>query len=128
MIILAKCHLEIEKMKKKKLGGSNITYIEVLHKSVQYLAPYLKPVDFENTIEREFQCSEYSIYQFKIYFKLERAFKRVNYIKDSQEVIYNFFYELQLPATFIRGLYYYLSNNDLEKNRSSFNTEKIANQ
>ncbi|XP_057340508.1 uncharacterized protein LOC130677690 [Microplitis mediator] len=111
----AECLLEVEKMKKNVIEGSNITFIEILHKNVRYLARYLKIVDLNKILIREPQFPEYPIYENKIYFKLWKTQIRVNYVKDSEEVIYNIFYELQLPDTFIRELYIYLSNDDLKE-------------
>ncbi|XP_057340219.1 uncharacterized protein LOC130677468 [Microplitis mediator] len=112
---LAECLLEVEKMKKNVIEGSNITFIEILHKNVRYSARYLKIVDLNKILIREPLFPEYPIYENKIYFKLWKTQIRVNYVKDSEEVIYNIFYELQLPDTFIRELYIYLSNDDLKE-------------
>ncbi|XP_057334286.1 putative ankyrin repeat protein RF_0381 [Microplitis mediator] len=113
---LAECRLEVKKMKTNMINGSNITFIEVLHKNVRYVAPYLKSDDLKTILFGKISISsEYPIYGNKILFKLWEVMKRVDYIKDSEEVIYNIFYELQLPDTFIRELYYYLSNYDLDE-------------
>ncbi|XP_057331087.1 uncharacterized protein LOC130671301 [Microplitis mediator] len=111
----AECFLEVEKMKKNVIEGSYITFIEILQKNVRYLAHYLKFVDLNKILIREPQFPEYPRYKNKIFFKLWKVLIRVNYIKDSEEVIYNTFYELRLPDMFIRELYLYLSNEDLKE-------------
>ncbi|XP_057326901.1 putative ankyrin repeat protein RF_0381 [Microplitis mediator] len=115
---LALCRSEVEKMKKNKIEGTNITFFEVLHKNIHYSAQYLKSVDLVSILEREpseLIFPEYPMYDRMLFFKLLRVFKRVCYIKDSEEIIYNIFDELQLPGTFVRKLYIHLSNNDLER-------------
>ncbi|XP_057334036.1 serine/threonine-protein phosphatase 6 regulatory ankyrin repeat subunit C-like [Microplitis mediator] len=111
---LVECQLEVERMKKNYIEGSNITFIEVLQKNERYLAPRLKSVNLKNIVECEILFLEYPLYEFKIFQKLRKTMKRVTYIKDSEEVILNIFHELHLPDTFIEELYFYLSNNDLE--------------
>ncbi|XP_057319999.1 uncharacterized protein LOC130664195 [Microplitis mediator] len=115
---LAECRSEVEKMKKNKIEGSNITFMEVLHENIYYLVHYMMFVDLVSILKREPSepiFPEYPIYDNMLFYKLLRVFKRVSCIKDSKEIIYNIFYELQLPDTFIRKLYFCLSNNDLEK-------------
>ncbi|XP_057323617.1 uncharacterized protein LOC130666530 [Microplitis mediator] len=111
----AECLSEVEKMKKNVIEGSNITFIEILHKNVRYLGRYLKNVDLNKIFIREPQFPEYPIYETKIFFKLWKAQIRVNYVKYSEEVLSNIFYKLRLPDTFVRELYIYLSNDDLKK-------------
>ncbi|XP_057319998.1 putative ankyrin repeat protein RF_0381 [Microplitis mediator] len=50
---LAECRSEVEKMKKNKIEGSNITFMEVLHENIYYLAHYLKSVDLASILKRE---------------------------------------------------------------------------
>lgn len=89
--------------------------MDVLHKNYHYLALYFKNVDFNKLLFSESTLLlEYPIYG-QIYYRLVRVEKRTSYVKNSEEIIYDIFYELQLPDIFIRGLFFHLSNNDMRK-------------
>ncbi|XP_057334965.1 putative ankyrin repeat protein RF_0381 [Microplitis mediator] len=107
-----KCLQEIKIMKKIIIDKSNLTYYGVLYKTEIALAVYVRNID-QGVIDYDELVKRLPIYGGIVYFRLKKVLKRCRLLDKTEKIIFKTFN--QLPDTFIRDIFLYLTNDDLIK-------------
>ncbi|CAG5088023.1 Similar to RF_0381: Putative ankyrin repeat protein RF_0381 (Rickettsia felis (strain ATCC VR-1525 / URRWXCal2)) [Cotesia congregata] len=109
------CLEELQKMKVNKVGVSNITFFNVLHMSFHYLAIRLKFASLDQVINERKLNIAYPTYGVRLFQKLSKVQRRIKYLEEVEEFVGGMLWDLGLPSTFIRELWYYFTNVQLKK-------------
>ncbi|KAH0534827.1 putative ankyrin repeat protein RBE_0220 [Cotesia glomerata] len=108
------CINEIDKMKREKIYGTSVVYHHIMIKSIHKLSLFAKneriksglsdPVKLENIFPH---------YAFILINRFKKGLERRKLLDKAEKFIFDFFMN-ELPNTFIRQLFFYFSNRDLE--------------
>ncbi|XP_014295820.1 putative ankyrin repeat protein RF_0381 [Microplitis demolitor] len=108
------CKNEIEKMKTEKISGTNVLFYNIFIKNIHQLALYAKNKKIRSELSDPMKLS----FLFPQYaFILVNRFKKGLHRKKLLERVENFILDIfidKFPNTFIRQIFFYLSNDDLE--------------
>ncbi|XP_057318322.1 putative ankyrin repeat protein RF_0381 [Microplitis mediator] len=107
-----KCMKEIEQMKHRMIGS--FTLYDLLHKSEYKLAAGLKHIPNNIILSWDFQ-SIFPLYGGMVAYRLKRALGRKNLLLNVSDLVYAIFNNIQLPRTFTKMIFDYLTNTDLKK-------------
>ncbi|CAG5088633.1 Similar to RF_0381: Putative ankyrin repeat protein RF_0381 (Rickettsia felis (strain ATCC VR-1525 / URRWXCal2)) [Cotesia congregata] len=106
---------ELEEMKVNKIGVSNITFFNALHMSFHYLAIRLKFAGLDQVISEKKLKTVYPFYGGMLFYKLSKVRRRIKYLEEVEKCVEGILWDLGLPSTFIRELWSYFNNIELNK-------------
>ncbi|XP_074106828.1 nuclear factor NF-kappa-B p105 subunit-like [Cotesia typhae] len=102
---------EVHLLKETKIADTNLSYFNILNKSIHKLAIGLKY--FKNSFSEKELIIKFPIYGEMIFERLMKGLERRTLLSDSQEEIYEIFGS-SLPCLIIREILHFLSNDDLK--------------
>lgn len=109
-----KCLDEIKSMKVEKIGDSYVTYFDIFNKSIHQLSIYMANEIIREIVDNSDEVEvQFPIYGPLILNRLREGLIRRNLIDKIEDFIFDALAEL--PDIFVREIFRYLSNNDMEK-------------
>ncbi|XP_057334148.1 serine/threonine-protein kinase TNNI3K-like [Microplitis mediator] len=108
------CEEELKIIKREKINDSNVSFYDILNKSIHQIAIFMTNKQIREIVsDTDDIDSKYPIYGPIIVYRLREGLIRKNLIDKIQDFIFNTFSEL--PNTFVRNIFSYLSHDDIEK-------------
>ncbi|XP_057325129.1 putative ankyrin repeat protein RF_0381 [Microplitis mediator] len=112
-----RCIEEIEDMKKIKISMSGVNFYSLLRKNYHQLALYAKnDVIRSAVLETDFLGTHFPLYAGIVSSRFRKGLERKNLLVKIENFVFDVFHDL--PDTFVRNIFLYLSNGDLESLQS----------
>ncbi|KAH0557514.1 hypothetical protein KQX54_007374 [Cotesia glomerata] len=112
-----KCYAEVDSMRKTKIANTNISFYDVLQKSIHAIAHFLSCINIkdDDPIYDEYELKEkFPLYSGMIYFKLNKAKQRHHLLENVDDLIFETL-SRDLPYTIVRNISCFFSNRELKQ-------------